>query len=256
MERAHENLLNSKDSISPSFSYDGYEQLHDEAMDKISVSLRNSDEAFEESSRNNLTQITQNCEKKMKISLSQEQLKLKSGNRNFLSVPKTVTKKARSASFFFLKRDEGESFKDEFQSQKSFESSSSENQTLSVTLPKIKTINASDDDEVIYAVPNVCSKKKEKEIATSRDGLVSSNSVVTSSAVVASNKSFKYPLSFYCKICNNVLSDPRTLDCLHSFCLECLAKLDASTDLQNNQFWRKISEHSESSCEFKLSQTG
>lgn len=256
MEPARETPLNNRDSMLLSFSYDGYEQLYDEAMDKISVSIRCSDEAFSVNSKNNLTRIVENCEKKMKISLSQEQLKLKSGSKNLLSVPRNL-KKPRSASFSLVERgDEGESFNNEYQARQPFENSSA-SQEAPTTLPRIQTISARENDEVIYAVPHRSEKKQKNEIEASSAASIPSNSValpLTSSAsetgASSSKKSFKHTLSFYCKICNSILNDPRTLDCLHSFCMQCLSKLDASHDLQNNQFWRKISEHSVSSCEF------
>ena len=61
---------------------------------------------------------------------------------------------------------------------------------------------------------------------------------------MAVDGNFKYPLAFYCKICNKPFNDPRILDCLHTFCCQCLAQIDASNNLQNNQFWRKASDSS------------
>lgn len=229
--------------MSPSFSYDGYEQLHEEAMDKISVSIRYSDESVNVNSTNNLTQIT---EKKMKISLSQEQLKLQSGTKNFLTVPKSC-RNARCLSFSSMeKNSEGEALISEFKA--------SEDSSAIQTLPKIQTINASDDDEVIYAVPQRSFKKSETRAPSATLAMPESvtlaptPSALSTVEALSSNKGFKHPLSFYCKLCNGILNDPRTLDCLHSFCMQCLAKLDASNDLQNNQFWRKISD---SSCELR-----
>lgn len=260
------NELNEKqveektlETISHSFSYDGYEQLHDDAMDKISVSILYSDyeEALNRTSRNNLTTINVNQEKKMKISLSQEQLKLNPGHKNFLSVPLSA-RKGRAASFTNI-GDGNKSVKIDFQipivieadSNAEAPSSSNANQTITVTPQKTTTFNEN-VDEIVYAVPRRFSPLNEKnEIKTSSASLSTwkDASVTQISSTAELNKNFKYPLSFYCKICNNVLSDPRTLDCLHTFCMQCLARLDASNDLQNNQFWRKISEHSDASCE-------
>lgn len=263
------NELNEKQLVektpeifSHSFSYDGYEQLHDDAMDKISVSILYSDyeETVNRSSRNNLTTMNVNQEKKMKISLSQEQLKLNPGHKNFLSVPSSAGK-GRAASFTNI-GEGNKSVKIDFKTPIVIEaeanpeaeapSTSNANQTITVTPPRTTTFNEN-VDEIVYAVPRRFSPLNEKnEIKTSRASLSTwkSASVTQTSSTAELNKNFKYPLSFYCKICNNVLSDPRTLDCLHTFCMQCLARLDASNDLQNNQFWRKISEHSDASCEY------
>lgn len=241
MEKSEGKVEMNQDSISPSFSYDGYEQLHDDAMDKISVSIRFSDEALSLSSRTNLTKISENCEKKMKISLSQEQLKLKSSNGNFLSVPRS-SRKLRSSSF----------------SVDTSKSSSVDTQIQRIIDVKAETFAMSaitvtppvDVDEIIYAVPR---RSLASENSTSTAVSAPQKSVASEQAPTPAqldSNAFKYPLSFYCKICNEILNDPRTLDCLHSFCLQCLMRLDVSNDLQNNQFWRTISRNSESSCEF------
>lgn len=116
-------------------------------------------------------------------------------------------------------------------------------------------VNDAVGDEIIYAVPCKTSHRSTptltvqiNEINTSSDSPSSSKSIAAKQAELS--RTFKYPLSFYCKICNDILSDPRTLDCLHSFCFQCLSRLDASINLHNNQFSRKISENSESSGEF------
>lgn len=248
--------------VGHSFSYDGYEQLHDEAMDQISVSIQYSDyeAASTGTSRNDVKESCENQEKKMKISLSQEQLKLKSGN--FLSVP-VSGRKSRSASFSTAdKRDENKSMKVNSQFARLIESKTTTaaapavpieaNVSQAATPPRIITFDEN-DDEVVYAVPRRVAKE-ENEIRTLRASSLppstKSVSVVQTSSAAEVNKNFKYPLSFYCKLCNNLLNDPRTLDCLHSFCMQCLSRLDASNDLQNNQFWRKISGNSDTSCEW------
>lgn len=271
MEQITSKDLNEKkfektqENISHSFSFDGYEQLHDEAMDKISVNIHYSydEEAFNRSSGNNLTTANGNQEKKMKISLSQEQLKLNIASKNFLSVPLS-SRKGRAASFNNIdNRDGNKSVKIdspipimiEAEAQESTKASgiSNANQTITVTPPRVATFDEN-VDEIVYAVPRRFPPLRGKnEIKTSSASLTSWKSAsaaqTSSSSTAELNKNFKYPLSFYCKICNNVLSDARTLDCLHSFCMQCLASVDASNDLQNNQFWRKISEHSDASCE-------
>lgn len=246
----------NRDPVSHSFSYDGYEQLHDEVMDSISVSIQYSDyeETLSRTSQNNLQ--SEIIEKKMKISLSQEQLRLNVDPKNFLAVPAS-SRKFKSATFSTAdKRDGKKSVKIvpktliEPKLAKGNETTSQLN-LVTATPPSRKV--KENCDEVLYAVPRRHPPKEGKEITTSSASLSPWKSVVTvqtsSTSTAQPDKSFKYPLSFYCKLCNNILSDPRTLDCLHSFCMQCLARLDASNDLQNNQFWRKISERSESSRE-------
>lgn len=218
-----------QETVPHSFSYDGYEVLHDEEMDKISVSILYSDcdEMSMRNSQNNLATRSDNNEKKMKISLSQEQLKLNLNNKNFLSVPTSGTRKIRSPSFSSVIETEVD-------------------RNISIPL-KIAT-NSGIDDEIIYAIPRRLVSTEENEIKTSSASLSPWKSVSTVQTSSEVKHDYKYPLSYYCNICNNTLSDPRTLDCLHSFCMQCLARLDATNDLQNNQFWRKISERSDNSC--------
>lgn len=254
-----QELDKSRESICRSFSYDGYEQLHDEAMDNISVSIQYSDyeETLSRASYNNLT--SENQEKKMKISLSQEQLRLNVNPGNFLTVPGN-SRKFRSAALLTAdKNNENKAVRINPDIPTLIESGFVENNEVKIksTVPpqpsltettRINVIN----DEIVYAVPRRYTPKPVNEITTSSASLSPWKSVVSvqtsSTSTAPPNRSFEYPLAFYCTICNNLLSDPRTLDCLHSFCLQCLARLDASNDLQNNQFWRKISEHSDSSC--------
>lgn len=247
-ELSEKNLINNHDSISPSFSYDGYEILHDEAMDKISVNIHYGDceEAFNANSCESTVKNIETSEKKMKISLSQEQLKLKNEPKNFLNVPMS-TRKSRIK----LETVPDSQILRMIESKAETSGAFSVNRIITLTPTKIQAHE--DLKDVVYAVPRCRPKKEENEIEISSGALPPLKSVATaqtSSSTSELNKSFKYPLSFYCKICNNILSDPRTLDCLHSFCIQCLAKLDASNNLQNNQFWRQISEHSDSSCKF------
>lgn len=247
-EENRQKLESHQDSISHSFSYDGYERFHDEAMDTISVSVHYSDveEAFNGNSRTNLT-ASEMTEKKMKISLSQEQLRVSSCSKNFLTVP-TSARKARSSSFSSVdKRAVKMSPQEPIVEQ--HECTADVNRVAALTPPLITTNTVDDENEIIYAVPRKATTR-ENEISTSSASLSPSKSVASAQTSTAElNRNFKYPLWFYCKICNDMLNDPRTLDCLHSFCVQCLVRLDASSNLQNNQFWRKISEHSDSSCE-------
>lgn len=248
MEVKSENDSMSEDT----FSYDGYERLHDEIMDKISVSIQsNFEETFEKCSKSNFVipdVENQKVEKKMKISLSQEQLKLNS-NKNFLTVPVNV-RKARSASFSIADgRTARRIVKINAVSEVDTLKLSNNLLTTERVNPDTSIDNKDDINEIIYAVP-------QKQFLRPTTSLCADvNDVKTSSASLVSTKSitlpqmnneanFKYPLAFYCKICNKILDDPRVLDCLHSFCCQCLAQLDASSDLQNNQFWRKISDSS------------
>lgn len=204
------------------FTNDGYEQLHDEEMDQISVSIYSDcEEIFTKHSRTNLDGDT-----KMKISLSQEQLKHSGGNKNFLTVPKN-TKKTRSLSFLSPNED--------------FLRISRDLEQKNVQ-PMTSSAHGS-VNEIIYAVP----QKPKKFSSAINDDIVQATPTTTSSLEV----NFKYPLMFYCKLCNGILNDPRTLNCLHTFCCQCLAQLDATNDLQNNQFWRKISDSSSGMCKAK-----
>lgn len=236
-----EKIEGSKDAVPHSFSYDGYEVLYDEEMDKISVSVLYSDcdEISMKNSQTNLATTIETHEKKMKISLSQEQLKLNLSSKNLLSVPTTNSRKIRSPSI-----------------SSAIEPEVSRN----IQVTQSVTTFSENYNEVVYAVPrrfvmtgkNVMAEKN--EIITSSASLSPWKSVTVgqTSSKVQLDKNFKYPLSFYCNICNNILNDPRTLDCLHSFCMQCLSRLDATNDLQNNQFWRKISERSDTSCKLRL----
>lgn len=249
MDLNQEKLAKTQDSVSNSFSYDGYEKLHDEDMDQISVSVHYSDYegAFDATPGYTFPKPDESHEKKMKISLSQEQLKLKSESKNFLSVPKS-TCKLRSASFSVDKAcDESNSRETTvlIETKPLLNSTipwvPSFNQRITVT-PASKLDVNDDEDEIIYAVPSrqVNHERKIKIPSASLSTPLSS----AQSSTADFNKNFKHPLSFYCKICSNILEDPRTLDCLHTFCIQCLARLDAAHDLQNNQFWRKISDSS------------
>jgi hypothetical protein len=197
------------------FPNDGYERLHDEAMDQISVSIHSDcEEIFQK--------VNLGGETKMKISLSQEQLKLNS-NKNFLTVPMNK-KKTRSLSFSIANAECVKSplkISQDLLRIEQTPSTSSRSQSVS---------------EIIYAVPKKPQKVSSAPLHNDDDAILP----LTASPEVK----FKYPLMFYCKICNNILDDPRTLNCLHTFCCQCLARLDASNDLQNNQFWRKISDSS------------
>jgi hypothetical protein len=105
-------------------------------------------------------------------------------------------------------------------------------------------------DEFYYAIPNKPSTSKSNEsssnvnVTQEIERLTPIRSYELPSNFEYLNNSTKFPKSFYCKICNNLLNDPRILDCLHSFCVQCLVKLDATRNLENNQFWRKISDTS------------
>lgn len=189
---------------------DGYERLHDEEMDQISVSVHSDCEGiFAKCSQTNLIESGG----KMKISLSQEQLKLNSNKNNFLTVPST-SKKSRSLSF----------------SVGTIKIPNSE----SIDMLKIEPMPSSSSvSEIIYAVP-----QKPKKVSIDDGCMIESMTTAPSTPEVT----FKHPLKFYCKICNDIFKDPRTLNCLHTFCCQCLAQLDATNDLQNNQFWRKISD--------------
>lgn len=198
------------------FPNDGYERLHDDEMDQISVSVYSEcEEMFQKSNFDG--------DGKMKISLSQEQLKLNS-DKIFLTVP-LKNKKARSLSFSIAGEECVKNpFKISHDLQRIEQSSSTSSRSQSVS-------------EIIYAVP----KKPNKVLSVS---LHDDDDSILPLPTTSPEVKFKYPLMFYCKICNNILNDPRTLNCLHTFCCECLARLDASNDLQNNQFWRKISDSS------------
>lgn len=50
---------------------------------------------------------------------------------------------------------------------------------------------------------------------------------------------------YKCHVCKNVISDPRVLECLHSFCCNCLIELEAIEYGTVNQFWSKPTDESE-----------
>lgn len=253
------NEKSENDSVvDDSFSYDGYERLHDEIMDQISVSIHsNFEEGFEKCSKSNvvIADVENQVEKKMKISLSQEQLKL-NGSKNFLTVPVSV-KKTRSESFSTADgRNAKRNTKSHAVNEVDTLNLSSKILTVEhvnpcISIESTQQDNAHDDvNEIIYAVPQKqflhpntpLYVKSSGDVKTSSASLVSTKSFAHSQAEIEVD--FKYPLAFYCKICNKILDDPRVLDCLHSFCCQCLVQLDASNNLQNNQFWRKISDAS------------
>jgi hypothetical protein len=233
-----EILKSDEESMKNSLSVDGYERLHDEAMDKASISIHFSDcdDIFENSRANS---VIFNDVKKIKISLSQEQMRLNSEkDKNFLSVPKASSfHKLRSPTTFSICENKIEDFNSsQILSEKSDDS---------VSYQKIFHHNTNipnhsiQHDEFYYAIPNKPSTSKSNEIQ-------SLSNIVTKEihSFEFPSNSMNLPSSFYCKICNNILTDPRILDCLHTFCVLCLSKLDASSNLENNQFWRKISDTS------------
>lgn len=216
------------------FPSDGYEQLHDEEMDQISVSVHSDcDGIFSKHSQINLVGDT-----KMKISLSQEQLKLYSSgdgggssNKNFLTVPMN-TKKTRSLSFSSPSED--------------ILRISQQLKEKKILQPMSSAMHGS-VNEIIYAVP-----QKPKKITSAihiDDEIIQPSSVATTTSPEVK---FKYPLMFYCKLCNDILKDPRTLNCLHTFCCQCLSQMDVTNNLQNNQFWRKISDSSSGRDKFNF----
>jgi hypothetical protein len=247
--------------------YDGYERLHDEAMDNISVSIHsdcsNIDRLLLNSMRNSKSNFTltdgeNREEKKMKISLSQEQLKLNVNNKNFLTVP-VKAKKYRVASFssehcksenIFTPQVNGLSIsKDLLRITRDngvrMEQNVEEKLTSYDDVIVCENIN-----EIIYAVPQ---KQNLPSIKTSSASSLLPPSISFASATTSTSNinviggtvvDMKYSSTFYCKICNNILNDPRILNCLHSFCCSCLAQLDASNNLQSNEFWRKMSDSS------------
>lgn len=204
------------DVVDFDFPNDGYEQLHDEDMDKISVSIHSDCEEI-------FTKCSRASDTKMKISLSQEQLKLNGcgSNKKFLTVP-TNTKKTRSLSFSETPNEDILRISRQLQKN---------------THPSLRVGSV---NEIIYAVP----QKPKKTSSVSDDDDIQVQTTLLSADV-------SYPLVFYCKICNKILNDPRTLNCLHTFCCLCLAQIDASNDLQNNQFWRKISDSSSGNYHLK-----
>lgn len=250
-----------KDELSDAFSYDGYERLHDELMDQISVSMySNFDEAFGSKSRSSLAvsatveeeeredeEQVDESKKKLKIGLSQEQLKLIC-HKNFLTVPVSARRKHRSLSYSCADTNH----------------SAIEVNCLPappnefVPMTKAHTSRTDDVNEIIYAVPQKqfsrpttanssldATKTSSASLATPSKSVIFSNASIAGALSSSSTEmNFKYPLAFYCKLCNKILNDPRVLTCLHSFCCQCLAQLDAMNNLQNNQIWRKISDAS------------
>jgi len=229
LNEKHESQSNQS-NLNHSYSCDGYERLHDDQMDKISVSIHFSDyeSAFDINSQRDIAAQRED-QKKMKISLSQEQLRL---NKNLLTVP-IVTRKSRSASFSAAdKRDAVKSAMKIASEIPETRQEQQEETVLSDTLVEPRE-----------------SLKAQKEIKTSSaSSLASKATATTQQSTSTASQPFRYPLAFYCKICSEILNDPRVLDCLHSFCLQCLNRHSATNPLQDNQFWRKISANSDTSC--------
>ena len=267
MEMIKSNIEQEKNA----FGYDGYERLHDEAMDKISVNILYSENEgdenyFSELSNNStlkslLKKHENNDMKKIKISLSQEQIKpTNSKQLKFLSVPVNV-KKHRSASFAIGDRQSVGLF-----SSPAIQSGNVDPGSNPITSLEMNEIDVMNDkilisndsklsykqmitltpvvDEIVYDVPRTNSSlstqlfmKVGNSIKTTS---VASNSPRLSMETVTSyNINLKFPNTFYCKMCSNILNDPRVLNCLHSFCLKCLVNFDASLCFQSNPYWTK-----------------
>lgn len=254
------------------FSYDGYERLHDEAMDKISVNILYSENEGDENYFSELSTNTtlkgllkkqeNNEKKKIKISLSQEQIKPINSKylSNLLSVP-VSGKKHRSASFAVGDRQSVGLFSSPaIQSGKlvpgSNPISSLEISEMDVMNDKILIANDSKlsskqmitltpaVDEIVYDVPRTNSSQPTQLFMKVGNNIKTnsqtSNSPRLSMETVSSyNIHLKFPHTFYCKMCSNILNDPRVLNCLHSFCFKCLANFDASLSFQSNPYWTK-----------------
>ena len=267
LEETEEEMEVIKSDIEEdAFSYDGYERLHDEAMDKISVNILYSENEgdenyFSELSNNStlkglLKKQDNNDKKKIKISLSQEQIKpTNSKYLNLLSVPVSV-KKHRSASFAVGDRQTvGLISSPAIQSSKLIPGS---NPITSLEMSDIDVMNdkiliANDSklsskqmitltpavDEIVYDVPRTnSSQPSQLFMKVSNNIKTTSNSPRLSMETVSSyNINLKFPNTFYCKMCSNILNDPRVLNCLHSFCFKCLANFDASMSFQSNPYW-------------------
>lgn len=54
---------------------------------------------------------------------------------------------------------------------------------------------------------------------------------------------------FKCGICKMPFTDPRVLDCLHSFCLQCLLEADSQKNSNSAYFWQKFGENSNNDSE-------
>ena len=253
------------------FSYDGYERLHDEAMDKISVNILYSENEGDEnyfselpdnSALKGLLKKQNNKEKKkIKISLSQEQIKpTNSKHLNFLSAPINV-KKHRSASFAVGDRQSVGLFSSSvIQSGKFIPGinpiTSLEISELDVMNDKILIPNDSNFsseqmitltpavDEIVYDVPRTSSSLPTQLFMkvgnnNKTTSLVSNSPRHSKETFYSYNINLKFPNTFYCKMCSNILNDPRVLNCLHSFCFKCLANFDASLSFQSNPYWTK-----------------
>lgn len=256
------------------FSYDGYERLHDEAMDKISVNILYSENEgdenyFSELSTTNSTlkgllkKQENNEKKKIKISLSQEQIKSTNTKylSNILSVPVSV-KKHRSASFAVGDRQSVGLFSSPaIQSGKLVPGS---NPISSLQISEMedvmndKILIANDSklsskqmitltpavDEIVYDVPRTNSSQPTQLFMKVGNNIKTTSQTFNSprlsmETVSSYNIQLKFPNTFYCKMCSNILNDPRVLNCLHSFCFKCLANFDASLSFQSNPYWTK-----------------
>lgn len=270
-EEEMEVIKSDIDLEEDAFSYDGYERLHDEAMDKISVNILYSENEgdenyFSELSNNStlkglLKKQENNDKKKIKISLSQEQIKpTNSKYLNLLSVPVNV-KKHRSASFAVGDRQTVGLFSSPaIQNSKlipgsnpitSLEMSEIDVMNDKILIPNDSKLSSKQMitltpavDEIVYDVPRTNNSLSSQLFMKVNNNIkttsLASNSPRLSMETVSSyNINLKFPNTFYCKMCSNILNDPRVLNCLHSFCFKCLANFDASMSFQSNPYWTK-----------------
>lgn len=197
-------------------------------------------------------QVQKNDSKKIKVSLSQEQIKS--------NMRQTDVKKARSRSFSVDRKPMSIYFPQAAKikhnlvptviTQDIFEEDSPkvdvkvDNRILIVPRieepkPKNQTLKpmASSVSRLSVLNPNI--RTSHTSLASGISGVLSAVSIDIPT-LNTSFKPFKYPEELQCKICLNLLKDPRILDCLHSFCLQCLIDMDSFNSHGSNH-WRNLS---------------
>lgn len=196
--------------------------------------------------------VQKNDLKKIKVSLSQDQIKSNMKQTNDVTRIRsnsfTLDRKAMSIYFPKVKHNLIPTVitQDIFEEVDSPKEEVKEVENKILIVPRIEEpVNFTPKHQTLKPVASSVSKLsvQNPDIRTSFTSLASGVSGVLSGISVESStpfKPFKYPEELQCKICLNLLKDPRILDCLHSFCLQCLIDMDSFNGHGPNH-WRNVS---------------